>query len=53
MKDAVSPEPDRLNWLDALRGWPVLGVVMVHSGPAADNTATKRLKKGNRSGFDS
>jgi len=28
----------RLAWLDALRGWAVLGVVMVHSGQAAHST---------------
>ncbi len=35
MTDANLPELNRLDWLDALRGWAVLGVVMVHSGQAA------------------
>ena len=35
----ISNTPSRrLDWLDALRGWAVLGVVMVHSGMAAHNT---------------
>lgn len=29
---------DRLEWLDALRGWAVLGVVLVHSGQSAHAT---------------
>jgi peptidoglycan/LPS O-acetylase OafA/YrhL len=28
----------RLDWLDALRGWAVLGVVLTHSGGASHNT---------------
>ena len=35
MTDTNLPELNRLDWLDALRGWAVLGVVMVHSGQAA------------------
>lgn len=31
-------ESGRLDWLDALRGWAVLGVVLVHSGQAAHCT---------------
>jgi len=34
MTDTNLPELNRLDWLDALRGWAV-GVVMVHSGQAA------------------
>ncbi len=30
--------PDRIGWLDALRGWAVFGVVMVHSGQVAHAT---------------
>ncbi len=32
------PESTRLDWLDALRGWAVLGVVIVHSGEAAHSS---------------
>jgi peptidoglycan/LPS O-acetylase OafA/YrhL len=35
MTETNLPELNRLDWLDALRGWAVLGVVMVHSGQAA------------------
>jgi peptidoglycan/LPS O-acetylase OafA/YrhL len=35
MTDTNLTELNRLDWLDALRGWAVLGVVMVHSGQAA------------------
>ncbi len=38
MKDTNLPELNRVDWLDALRGWAVLGVVMVHSGQAAHST---------------
>jgi hypothetical protein len=30
MTDTNLTELNRLDWLDALRGWAVLGVVMVH-----------------------
>jgi peptidoglycan/LPS O-acetylase OafA/YrhL len=33
-----STSSSRLYWLDALRGWAVLGVVAVHSGQAANST---------------
>lgn len=37
MKDTAIPEsaPHRIDWLDALRGWAVLGVVITHSGQTA------------------
>jgi len=38
MTETNLPELNRLDWLDALRGWAVLGVVMVHSGQAAHST---------------
>jgi peptidoglycan/LPS O-acetylase OafA/YrhL len=31
-------QPNRLDWLDALRAWAVVGVVMVHSGQVAHST---------------
>ena len=34
---SISP-PRRLDWLDALRGWAVFAVVMVHSGELAHST---------------
>jgi peptidoglycan/LPS O-acetylase OafA/YrhL len=33
-----TPALNRLDWLDALRGWAVLGVLCVHSGQAAHST---------------
>ena len=35
MTNTNLPELNRLDWLNALRGWAVLGVVMVRSGQAA------------------
>jgi len=31
----ITPPARRLDWLDALRGWAILGVVLVHSGQVA------------------
>jgi len=31
----ITPPARRLEWLDALRGWAILGVVLVHSGQVA------------------
>lgn len=39
MKETKPYEFIRLDWLDALRGWAVLGVLMVHSGQAAHLTS--------------
>jgi peptidoglycan/LPS O-acetylase OafA/YrhL len=35
----ITPPGRRLEWLDALRGWAILGVVLVHSGQVARLTA--------------
>jgi hypothetical protein len=44
MKDRSLPISNRLDWLDALRGWTVvMGVVLVHSGAAALSTGFARL----------
>jgi len=32
VESAALGQPGRLDWLDALRGWAVLGVLMVHAG---------------------
>lgn len=40
MKETAAPvsAPNRLDWLDALRGWAIFGVVLVHSGEIAHVT---------------
>jgi peptidoglycan/LPS O-acetylase OafA/YrhL len=38
----ANPGTNRLDWLDALRGWAVFGVLMVHSGSVAHSTGVER-----------